>query len=138
MPLPTQEVRRRHRYLSHLPLTCEFSICELALQPPILSKETLDIFAGEPPLVSSWGVGGLGVALASPPLSVCLRHLLTLNVSCTPSDELEKRRRMRQKKAREEKRRERRIEMEENKKQGKCEQRDGWMGGVRGVLIILA
>ncbi|XP_048856291.1 RING finger protein 10 isoform X1 [Brienomyrus brachyistius] len=75
----TEEVRRRHRYLSHLPLTCEFSICELALQPPILSKETLDIFA----------------------------------------DELEKRRRMRQKKAREEKRRERRIEMEENKKQGK-------------------
>uniref|UniRef100_A0A3B3QUY3 E3 ubiquitin-protein ligase RNF10 n=1 Tax=Paramormyrops kingsleyae TaxID=1676925 RepID=A0A3B3QUY3_9TELE len=75
----TEEVRRRHRYLSHLPLTCEFSICELALQPPVLSKETLDIFA----------------------------------------DELEKRRRMRQKKAREEKRRERRIEMEENKKQGK-------------------
>lgn len=41
-----QEVRRRHRYLAHLPLTCEFSICELALQPPILSKETLDTFAG--------------------------------------------------------------------------------------------
>ncbi|MEQ2214566.1 hypothetical protein XENOCAPTIV_012511 [Xenoophorus captivus] len=39
------EIRRRHRYLAHLPLTCEFSICELALQPPILSKETLDTFA---------------------------------------------------------------------------------------------
>lgn len=37
-----------------------------------------------------------------------------------PADELEKRRRLRQKKVREEKRRERRIEMEENKKQGKC------------------
>lgn len=75
----TEEIRRRHRYLAHLPLTCEFSICELALQQPVLSKETLDSFA----------------------------------------DELEKRRRLRQKKVREEKRRERRIEMEENKKQGK-------------------
>uniref|UniRef100_A0A8C8GFS5 E3 ubiquitin-protein ligase RNF10 n=1 Tax=Oncorhynchus tshawytscha TaxID=74940 RepID=A0A8C8GFS5_ONCTS len=75
----TEEVRRRHRYLAHLPLTCEFSICELALHPPTLSKETLDSFA----------------------------------------DDLEKRKRLRQKKARDEKRRERRIEMEENKKQGK-------------------
>uniref|UniRef100_A0A3Q3WG22 E3 ubiquitin-protein ligase RNF10 n=1 Tax=Mola mola TaxID=94237 RepID=A0A3Q3WG22_MOLML len=75
----TEEIRRRHRYLAHLPLTCEFSICELALQPPVLSKVTLDTFA----------------------------------------DELEKRKRMRQKKVREEKRREKRIEMEENKKQGK-------------------
>ncbi|XP_063051086.1 RING finger protein 10 [Engraulis encrasicolus] len=75
----TEEVRRRHRYLAHLPLTCEFSICELALQPPFLSKETLDSFA----------------------------------------DDLEKRKRLRQKKARDEKRRERRIEMEENRKQGK-------------------
>ncbi|XP_041756767.2 RING finger protein 10 [Coregonus clupeaformis] len=75
----TEEIRRRHRYLAHLPLTCEFGICELALQPPTLSKETLDSFA----------------------------------------DDLEKRKRLRQKKARDEKRRERRIEMEENKKQGK-------------------
>ncbi|XP_061672446.1 RING finger protein 10 [Syngnathoides biaculeatus] len=75
----TEEIRRRHRYLSHLPLTCEFSICELSLQPPILSKETMDTF----------------------------------------EDELEKRKRLRQKKARDEKRREKRIEIEENKKQGK-------------------
>ncbi|XP_060787167.1 RING finger protein 10 [Neoarius graeffei] len=74
-----EDVRRRHRYLSHLPLTCEFSICELNLQPPVVSKETLDSF----------------------------------------SDDLERRRRMRQKKARDEKRREKRIEMEENRKQGK-------------------
>ncbi|KAM7416354.1 hypothetical protein PAMA_018430 [Pampus argenteus] len=75
----TEDIRRRHRYLAHLPLTCEFSICELGLQPPILSKETLDTFA----------------------------------------DELEKRKRLRLKKARDEKRREKRIEIEENKKQGK-------------------
>ncbi|KAG7241390.1 hypothetical protein INR49_025590 [Caranx melampygus] len=75
----TEEIRRRHRYLAHLPLTCEFSICELALQPPVISKETLDTFA----------------------------------------DELEKRKRLRQKKARDERRREKRIEIEENKKQGK-------------------
>ncbi|XP_054248916.1 RING finger protein 10 [Indicator indicator] len=75
----TEDIRQRHRYLCHLPLTCEFSICELALKPPIISKETLELF----------------------------------------SDDLEKRRRLRQKKARDERRRERRIEMEENKKQGK-------------------
>lgn len=75
----TEDIRRRHRYLAHLPLTCEFSICELALQPPIISRETLDTFA----------------------------------------DDLEKRKRLRQKKARDEKRREKRIEIEENKKQGK-------------------
>ncbi|KAM6944736.1 E3 ubiquitin-protein ligase RNF10 [Lycodopsis pacificus] len=75
----TEDIRRRHRYLAHLPLTCEFSICELVLQSPILSKETLDTFA----------------------------------------DDLEKRKHLRQKKARDEKRREKRIEIEENRKQGK-------------------
>ncbi|XP_063000254.1 E3 ubiquitin-protein ligase RNF10 isoform X2 [Elgaria multicarinata webbii] len=75
----TEDVRQRHRYLCHLPLTCEFSICELALKPPVISKETLHMF----------------------------------------SDDIEKRKRLRQKKARDERRRERRIEMEENKKQGK-------------------
>lgn len=39
----------------------------------------------------------------------------------TLTDDLERRRRVRQKKARDEKRREKRIEMEENRKQGKCE-----------------
>ncbi|KAK2898851.1 hypothetical protein Q8A67_010269 [Cirrhinus molitorella] len=75
----TEDIRRRHRYLSHLPLTCEFSLCELNLQPPVLSKETLDSFA----------------------------------------DDLEKRKRLRQKKVRDEKRREKRIEIEENRKHGK-------------------
>ncbi|XP_067911322.1 RING finger protein 10 isoform X2 [Heterodontus francisci] len=75
----TEDVRRRHRYLCHLPLTCEFGICELALKPPVISKETLDAF----------------------------------------SDDLNRRRCLRLKKARDERRRERRIEMEENKKQGK-------------------
>ncbi|MEE6518192.1 hypothetical protein FKM82_029031 [Ascaphus truei] len=76
----TEEVRRRHRYLCHLPLTCEFSICELALGPPVVSMETLALFAGD----------------------------------------VEKRKSLRQRKARDERRRERRIEMEENEKQGKC------------------
>uniref|UniRef100_A0A8C5M4Z7 E3 ubiquitin-protein ligase RNF10 n=1 Tax=Leptobrachium leishanense TaxID=445787 RepID=A0A8C5M4Z7_9ANUR len=75
----TEEVRRRHRYLCHLPLTCEFSICEMALLPPTVSPETLMFFA----------------------------------------DEVEKRKRLRQRKARDERRREKRIEIEENRKQGK-------------------
>ncbi|XP_063769185.1 E3 ubiquitin-protein ligase RNF10 isoform X2 [Pseudophryne corroboree] len=75
----SEDVRRRHRYLCHLPLTCEFSICEMALGPPAVSEETLAYFA----------------------------------------DEVEKRKRLRQRKARDERRREKRIEIEENKKQGK-------------------
>lgn len=75
----TEEVRRRHRYLCHLPLTCEFSICEMSLGPPAVSEQTLAYFA----------------------------------------DEVEKRKRQRQRKARDERRREKRIEIEENKKQGK-------------------
>ncbi|NXA53592.1 RNF10 protein, partial [Nothocercus julius] len=42
----TEDIRQRHRYLCHLPLTCEFSICELALKPPTVSKETLELFSG--------------------------------------------------------------------------------------------
>lgn len=104
-----QEIRRRHRYLAHLPLTCEFSICELVLQPPVLSKETLETFAGMDRVPSG---------------SVCVfgRPFKGLTSVLLP-DELEKRKRMRQKKLREEKRREKRIEMEENKKQGKCKRR---------------
>ena len=30
-----------------MPLTCEFSICELALQPPVVSKETLEMFSDD-------------------------------------------------------------------------------------------
>ncbi|KAL7983157.1 hypothetical protein Chor_000019 [Crotalus horridus] len=41
----TVDVRQRHRYLCHLPLTCEFSICELALKSPVVSKETLQMFS---------------------------------------------------------------------------------------------
>ncbi|KAM8961449.1 E3 ubiquitin-protein ligase RNF10 isoform 2-T2 [Pelodytes ibericus] len=75
----TEEVRRRHRYMCHLPLTCEFSICEMALAPPTVSNETLAFFA----------------------------------------DEVDKRKRVRQRKERDERRREKRIEIEENRKQGK-------------------
>lgn len=47
-------------------------------------------------------------------------------------DDIEKRKRLRQKKARDERRRERRIEMEENKKQGRCK----WQPGMRlGVCV---
>lgn len=75
----TESVRRRLRYLQHLPLTCEFQVVELQLQPPFVSPATCDLFAAE----------------------------------------VEKRRRTRNRKAREERRREKRIEMEENRKLGK-------------------
>jgi len=40
----THVIRRRYRYLSHLPLTCEFVVCELELRPPLVSRETLHEF----------------------------------------------------------------------------------------------
>uniref|UniRef100_T1J2K6 E3 ubiquitin-protein ligase RNF10 n=1 Tax=Strigamia maritima TaxID=126957 RepID=T1J2K6_STRMM len=43
----TEELRRRLRYLSHLPLSCEFEVVELQLKPPIVSKETEMAFEGE-------------------------------------------------------------------------------------------
>lgn len=42
-----QEVRNRYRYLGHLPLTCEFALCEVDLQPPIVSQSTLIQFEGK-------------------------------------------------------------------------------------------
>jgi len=43
----SKELRKRYRYLSHLPLSCEFIICELMLRPPVLSKQTIHNFMGE-------------------------------------------------------------------------------------------
>ncbi|XP_071945000.1 E3 ubiquitin-protein ligase RNF10-like [Antedon mediterranea] len=43
----TQELRKRYRYLKHLPLTCEFRVCELKLKPPLVSKETIKAFSDE-------------------------------------------------------------------------------------------
>ncbi|CAF0706252.1 unnamed protein product [Brachionus calyciflorus] len=43
----TEENRKRHKYLSHLPLHTEFKLIELELKPPILSQKTLDLFKGE-------------------------------------------------------------------------------------------
>merc|ERR1711962_1477650 len=43
----TKELRKRFRYLSHLPLSSEFMICELILKPPLLSKRTIQNFMPE-------------------------------------------------------------------------------------------
>ena len=42
-----QDLRKRYRYLSHLPVSCEFVICEMMLRPPVLSKQTIHNFMGE-------------------------------------------------------------------------------------------
>ena len=42
-----QVLRKQYRYMSHLPLTCEFVICELDIKPPIVSHQTLNFFRGE-------------------------------------------------------------------------------------------
>ena len=43
----TEEERKRSRHLNHLPLMCQFVLCELDLKPPVVSTQTLDHFAGE-------------------------------------------------------------------------------------------
>lgn len=43
----SEALRKKYRYLSHLPLTCEFVICELDIKPPTLSRETLSFFKEE-------------------------------------------------------------------------------------------
>lgn len=42
-----EDLRRRLRYLAHLPLTCEFEVVELNFQNSIVSQETLDAYAEE-------------------------------------------------------------------------------------------
>ncbi|XP_060594010.1 E3 ubiquitin-protein ligase RNF10-like isoform X2 [Ruditapes philippinarum] len=43
----TEELRKRLRYLSHLPLTCGFEVVELALRPPLIGKDTLKYFTDD-------------------------------------------------------------------------------------------
>lgn len=42
-----EDVRKRLRYLNHIPLTCEFHVVELRFQPPLISRETLQHFQPE-------------------------------------------------------------------------------------------
>lgn len=41
----TEELRNRLRYLTHMPLTSSFEVCEIQLVQPCVSKETLNEFA---------------------------------------------------------------------------------------------
>ncbi|XP_063932738.1 E3 ubiquitin-protein ligase RNF10 [Zophobas morio] len=41
----TEELRKRLRYLQHLPVTCQFEVAEIQLKQPIVSKETLQHFS---------------------------------------------------------------------------------------------
>ncbi|XP_053972100.1 RING finger protein 10 [Hylaeus volcanicus] len=40
----TEDLRRRLRYLCHLPITCQFEVAEIELKPPIISEEVLSSF----------------------------------------------------------------------------------------------
>lgn len=40
----TEATRKRHKYLSHLPVSCCIGVVELNLQPPVVSQETLKEF----------------------------------------------------------------------------------------------
>ncbi|XP_020283042.1 RING finger protein 10 [Pseudomyrmex gracilis] len=40
----TEDLRRRLRYLCHLPLTCPFELAEIELKPPLVSEDVLHVF----------------------------------------------------------------------------------------------
>lgn len=42
----TEDLRRRMRYLCHLPVTCEFEVAEIELREPTLTQEVFDAFKG--------------------------------------------------------------------------------------------
>ncbi|XP_074029402.1 E3 ubiquitin-protein ligase RNF10 isoform X2 [Leptinotarsa decemlineata] len=75
----TEDLRKRLRYLQHLPVTCQFEVAEIQLKQPVVNKETMEYF----------------------------------------QEQIEIRRKRRQRRMKEEKRREKRIEVEENRKMGK-------------------
>ncbi|CAF0865809.1 unnamed protein product, partial [Didymodactylos carnosus] len=43
----TEELRSHFRFLGHLPLTCEFQVIEIRLRPPVISVQTMNMFADE-------------------------------------------------------------------------------------------
>ncbi|OAD56762.1 RING finger protein 10, partial [Eufriesea mexicana] len=43
----TENLRRRLRYLCHLPLACQFEVAEIELKPPIVSNEVLSSFQAQ-------------------------------------------------------------------------------------------
>ncbi|XP_003705539.1 E3 ubiquitin-protein ligase RNF10 [Megachile rotundata] len=40
----TEDLRRRLRYLCHLPITCQFEVAEIELKPPVVSEQVLASF----------------------------------------------------------------------------------------------
>ncbi|XP_066247766.1 E3 ubiquitin-protein ligase RNF10 [Euwallacea similis] len=75
----TDELRRKLRYLDHLPVTCQFEVAEIELHQPVITKDAVDYFR----------------------------------------DQIEARKKRRQRRANEERRREKQIQVEENRKIGK-------------------
>lgn len=43
----TEDLRKRLRYLQHLPITCQFEVAEIQLGPQVISKDTLEFFHGK-------------------------------------------------------------------------------------------
>lgn len=43
----TEDIRKRLRYLQHLPVTCQFELAEIALNEFVVSRETLEEFHGK-------------------------------------------------------------------------------------------
>lgn len=42
----TEELRKKLRYLQHLPITCQFEVAEIKLEEPAITKDTVEHFKG--------------------------------------------------------------------------------------------
>lgn len=59
----TEELRKRLRYLQHLPVTCQFEVAEIQLKQPVVCKETLEHFNGDYHFVVSFSLSFLHTKL---------------------------------------------------------------------------
>lgn len=53
----TPQLRKRLRYLQHVPITCQFEVIELELLPPTISEETVITFKGRYKYTNNLGLG---------------------------------------------------------------------------------
>lgn len=105
----TEDLRRRLRYLCHLPLTCQFEVAEIELKPPIVSEEVLFSFRGNFIIRS--------VLYFHFKINYSIMDILIYIIDFI--DQLALRHKRRQQREREERKREKKITEEENKRMGR-------------------
>lgn len=110
----TEDLKRRLRYLSHLPLTCQFELVEIELKPPLVSEEVLHSFRGD---YSHYLVVIRLLRDVSTPW-ICITNV-SFNDSVVAPGQLNSRQKGRKCREHQEKKREKRITEEQDKCMGR-------------------